>query len=667
MQKTFIKYTLAVMTAGIMLILGINFIFTLRSLESAQYNTFRTKIKQVVHTLENNQMELSLMNENLDRDYLTRARAAAYVLDRQGDISMDVSEMQYLAKLLDVDELHVIDEKGIIESGSVSGYIGMDMKDDKQTREFLSLLGNEDENAYLIQEAQPNAAEKKMMQYVGVTRKGKKGIVQVGFAPTRQMEAESRNSYRYIFSQFPTDVGEELYAIDVTEEKMVGHSGGMNLKYKGECYQINHLLDCAEGAYKKGQNGERMYVVSELYDDVLICAAVPGTALFEETKKDFLNTLLYFLIVEAGVIILLNFLVKKKVINGIHHIIDALSRITRGNLNITVSESGNQEFVELSNGINAMVESIISISDRISAIIEISGVPLAAFEYEMGSERVFITSRLRELLQIPDEEAERICGDSEEFDQYIRRITEHPVEEEEDVYQINDQKYVRIYMSESEDGYLGVITDVTGTVMEKRQMKYENTHDPLTRLYKFPYFKRRAEEVLNGMPFGKIGAVVMLDLDYFKSINDTYGHDMGDVYLQSFAHALQSLSQEHVIPARRSGDEFCMMIHDCDDKAEIVGYLEELYRFLENHPVALSDVDHKVIAASAGFAVAEAGDVDIPALLSRADEALYEMKRGVKGHYIEYKNEPQGFAHEEMASGNAMEEPHDSYGDEEGH
>ena len=217
MQKIFIKYTLAVMTAGIMLILGINFIFTLRSLESAQFNTFHTKIKQVIHTLENNQMELSLMNENLDQDYLTRARAATYVLDRQAQISMDVSEMQYLAKLLDVDELHVIDEKGIIVSGSVSQYVGMDMKDHEQTREFLSLLGNDDENAYLIQEAQPNAAEKKMMQYVGVARKGQKGIVQVGFAPTRQMEAESRNSYRYIFSQFPTDVGEELYVMNVKE------------------------------------------------------------------------------------------------------------------------------------------------------------------------------------------------------------------------------------------------------------------------------------------------------------------------------------------------------------------------------------------------------------------------------------------------------------------
>lgn len=636
MQKIFIKYTLAVMTVGILLILGINAIFSLRSLESAQYNTFHTKIKQVIHTLENNQMELSLMNENLDRDYLTRARAAEYVLERQEEVSMDVSEMQYLAKLLDVDELHVIDENGIIVSGSISKYIGLDMRDDKQTREFLSLLESDDENAYLIQEAQLNASEKKMMQYVGVVRKGQKGIVQVGFAPTRQLEAQSRNSYEYIFSQFPTDVGEELYVIDISEGEIVGHSNGMDKKYKGECYQLNNLKDCTEGAYRKGQDGKWMYVVSEIYDDVMICAAAPGSVLFEKLKDEFLNTLFFFVIVEMGVIILLNYLVKRKVIDGIHQIIDALSGITRGNLDITVEERGNQEFVELSNGINAMVKSIISISDRISAIIEMSGIPLAAFEYETGTEDVFVTSRLRDLLDISAEEAERLCQNPAEFRQYITRIKDQPIQGEEDIFQINDEKYIRIYTSKSDNGYLGVITDATGAVMEKKRLHYENTHDPLTGLYKFPYFKQRAEKILQNMPSGEMGAVVMMDLDYFKSINDTYGHDKGDVYLQSFAQVLQSLPEEHVIPARRSGDEFCMMIHGCRDRSEIIGYLDDLYGLLRIKPVALSEEHLKVIDASAGFVVTGEADVGIAALLGYADEALYEVKRDVKGCYREY-------------------------------
>ena len=83
MQKTFIKYTFIVITAGIFLILVINLLFTWHTLELSQFHSFCTKIDQVIHTLESNQTELKILQENLDEDYLTRARAAEYVLDRQ--------------------------------------------------------------------------------------------------------------------------------------------------------------------------------------------------------------------------------------------------------------------------------------------------------------------------------------------------------------------------------------------------------------------------------------------------------------------------------------------------------------------------------------------------------------------------------------------------------
>lgn len=127
MQKIFIKHTAVILTASIFLILFINFLFSRHTLENQQLNTFDIKIEQIIHTLENNQEELELMNESLNEDYLTRAKAAAYVLDREEESEMDVAQMQYLAKLLDVDEVHYIDENGIIVLASVSKYIGMDM------------------------------------------------------------------------------------------------------------------------------------------------------------------------------------------------------------------------------------------------------------------------------------------------------------------------------------------------------------------------------------------------------------------------------------------------------------------------------------------------------------------------------------------------------------
>ena len=163
MQKIFTKYMVIILTAAIFLILFINFLFRWHMLEDQQFSTFHIKIEQIIHMLENNQMELELMNENLNVDYLTRAKAAAYVLDRQEEVVMDVSQMQYLAKLLNVDELHFIDENGMIASASVREYIGMNMADYEQTRPFLAILESDDEEAYLIQDAQPNAAAGKII------------------------------------------------------------------------------------------------------------------------------------------------------------------------------------------------------------------------------------------------------------------------------------------------------------------------------------------------------------------------------------------------------------------------------------------------------------------------------------------------------------------------
>lgn len=636
MLKTFIRYAFFIITSAILIIFFINFLLTLHTLEVQQFNTFYTKSEQVIHTLKTNQEELSIIQENLDEDYLTRARAATYIFDTQQDVTKDVKEMQYLARLLNVDELHVIDENGIIVSASISRYVGFDMAVHEQSRAFLSLLDSDDENAYLIQEAQPNAADKKIMKYIGVSRKNHKGIVQVGFKPTRQLEAESRNTYEYIFSRFPTDADEELFVVDRHTGDILGHSSGIERDFFDEYYKPEQLLDCTKGAYKKDKNGKIMYVAVREYNDILICFALPLQILLNQILKHVLRTLFYLLLVEAIVIVLLNYLVKQKVVNGIHQIMEDLSAITNGNLDTTVTVGGNRELETLSNGINTMVKSIISISDRISAIIKISGIPLAAFEYKRGRQHVFVTSGLKTLLDLPDEKAKELYQNSLLFDSYIHNITDHPLKGETDIFKISETKYVHIHTSEASGTHLGVVTDVSKDMMEKRRMLYENTHDALTGLYKYTCFKQKASELLHNMTFGNICGIVMLDLDHFKSINDTYGHDAGDNYLNSFASVLKAMPKEHYITARRSGDEFCMLIYGCAEHADIIHHLDTFYETIRKHSVTLSDSETKIISVSGGFAWTSDADCSIEELLSQADEALYDIKRTTKGQYREY-------------------------------
>lgn len=639
MQKTFIRYTVIILTTAIVLILFINFLFSRHALENQQTDTFRIKIEQIIHTLENNQKELDLMNENLNEDYLTRAKAAAYVLDRQEETAMNVSHMQYLAKLLNVDELHYIDENGIIASASVSKYIGMNMANHEQTSAFLVLLDCEGEDAYFIQEARPNASEGKIMQYIGVARKNGGGFVQVGFEPKRLMEAQARNTYDYIFSRFPTDAQEEFFVLDRDTGAILGHSEGTDRDFSADCYQLELLLQCQDGAYIKDTDGSDVYAVSRNHENVLICAVLPREVLFKKLLDNTVRTLIYLLCVEAAVVLLLSYLVRQKVVSGIHRIIESLSSITDGKLSTRVEVSGNREFEELSGGINTMVKSIIDISNRISVIIEMSGIPLAAYEYERGAETVFVTSGTGELLGLSEEEMAGLCGSAERFESYIGSLTQKPVEGENDVYRIKDERYVRIHMSETRTGRLGVITDVTSDMEEKNRMRYENTHDPLTGLYKYQSFQGLAGEILRGMPKELVSAVVMMDLDYFKGINDNFGHDAGDRYLQGFAAVLLAMPSEHFLVSRRSGDEFCMLIYNCADKQEIIAYLECFYKTLGQTPVVINDTMHRTISVSAGFVCTSDGSADILHLLGHADEALYETKNRGKGTYGEYRED----------------------------
>lgn len=634
MQKIFRKYLTIIITASILFILVTNFIFQMRALKTQQYNTFADKIDQIIHTMAENEVELDGIEASLNEDYITRARAAAYVFEETEYMINYVEGLQNLANLLDVDEVHIIDENGILVYSSVPKYVGMDFHDYEQTREFLTILDG-DEDSYVIQETQPNAAEGKIMKYVGVARKGQKGIIQVGMEPTRLMEAQGRNTYEYIFSMFPTDEGEDFFAVSCETGEVIGHSNGVPEEFE-EVHQLERISNCENGSFKKMENGEIKFIVTRKNEDVLIGAAVPANIMYSRIWKNMAIIFIYLLILEVIIVILLNYLVKMKVVNGIHSILNDLSEIADGNMDTTVAVGGNPELEELSNGINVMVRSIAKNSDRIAKIIDMSGMQLAAFEYQKGIERVFVTSNIRELLGLEDDEMEKLCRNAEAFYEKVSNIMQQPIYGEKEVYKIGEEKYIRILLLNETEGYLGIITDVTEEIIEKKRIQYDNNHDSLTGLSRYPYFKQRASQILLNMKPGDLCACVMMDLDAFKGINDTYGHDMGDFYLQSFADILRRLPKEHCIVARRSGDEFSMMVFGYTDIAGITEVLDNLWTMLRESEVRLSGRHTSNISASGGIAWTDDKDADFGILMNHADEAMYRAKREGKGHYESY-------------------------------
>ena len=149
--------------------------------------------------------------------------------------------------------------------------------------------------------------------------------------------------------------------------------------------------------------------------------------------------------------------------------------------------------------------------------------------------------------------------------------------------------------------------------------------DPLTGLYNRRYFEDALSEYLS--EFNRIGAplaVLALDLDHFKSVNDTYGHDAGDIVLKKLAIQLKKLTREHDIVARTGGEEFCI-VAPFSKEEQIRPFAERVCRMVGEMKV---DVGPVVIrpTISIGVASTSDGQKTVKELMKVSDEHLYDAK-----------------------------------------
>ena len=124
--------------------------------------------------------------------------------------------------------------------------------------------------------------------------------------------------------------------------------------------------------------------------------------------------------------------------------------------------------------------------------------------------------------------------------------------------------------------------------------------------------------------------LALLDLDSFKEINDSFGHDFGDAVLKSFAQHLTVLAGDKDIVARLGGDEFCVVLcHRSED--QVVRSLEELLKTIQTTPVTHDGEDQKM---KASIGVAPLQDGNLAAALKTADLRLYSAKRTGRGQLV---------------------------------
>ena len=180
-------------------------------------------------------------------------------------------------------------------------------------------------------------------------------------------------------------------------------------------------------------------------------------------------------------------------------------------------------------------------------------------------------------------------------------------------------------------------TDVTGRVALEEQLRHQAYHDPLTGLANRALFTDRLEEALRRSDRDRTGlAVLLLDIDAFKTVNDSLGHSSGDELLMAVSERLGSRLRPGDTAARLGGDEFVVLAEVLAHPEEAMVLAERLRKTL-TAPFALGG-RQVAIRASIGIAMVWPGDqVTGEELLRNADVAMYVAKSAGQGGHAEFK------------------------------
>ncbi|CAA9481075.1 MAG: diguanylate cyclase/phosphodiesterase (GGDEF & EAL domains) with PAS/PAC sensor(s) [uncultured Solirubrobacteraceae bacterium] len=183
----------------------------------------------------------------------------------------------------------------------------------------------------------------------------------------------------------------------------------------------------------------------------------------------------------------------------------------------------------------------------------------------------------------------------------------------------------------------------------RRQARF----DALTELPNRRSLQESVEHALLGLGDGRLAAFLLIDLDHFKEVNDTLGHDHGDRLLQEVATRLGELMRPTDVLARLGGDEFAVFICDVPDRDIVRRRAQEMHAAL-NLPVDLSSVS-VVVDASIGIAMAPQDGTTMDTLLKHADVAMYAAKK-TANRVCEYTPELDPYSHDRLELGGQLHE-----------
>ncbi|NMY75735.1 phosphodiesterase DibA [Pseudomonas sp. WS 5071] len=186
--------------------------------------------------------------------------------------------------------------------------------------------------------------------------------------------------------------------------------------------------------------------------------------------------------------------------------------------------------------------------------------------------------------------------------------------------------------------YVAVFSDISAIKNTQTELMRLAHHDPLTDLPNRLLFTDRAEQALAYAQRHKSGcALLMIDLDHFKIINDSMGHNVGDLLLKAVGERLTAVFGKGFTVARLGGDEFAVLVETCTQVAQAAGFAQQVLEVMKG--AFIIETHQLFISASVGISLYPNDALNAEQLLRNADSALFKAKSAGREGYALYTEE----------------------------
>lgn len=189
------------------------------------------------------------------------------------------------------------------------------------------------------------------------------------------------------------------------------------------------------------------------------------------------------------------------------------------------------------------------------------------------------------------------------------------------------------------ESIFAVARDISDLKLAERQLQQMATHDYLTGMPNRVLLYDRLEQALARYSrYNQAVALLYVDLDRFKEVNDAHGHHVGDAVLRAVADRMHELVRETDTAARIGGDEFCLLVEGISDLPTLKVIADRLIAAISN-PIVIGDMRAE-IGASVGLVLVDDRCADVDSLMALADAAMYRAKDSGRG--VSYVSDPGG-------------------------